>query len=267
MTPLVGREAEIDSLLDRWRHVRQTGAGRAVVVRGEAGLGEGRIVAALRERLRDQSSYTLVFQCSPFFVNSAFYPIRSWFERTLEFGRDQHVDSRLNKLEALVVDRLGLPRDDLRLSPAMYRSRTRTRYSAILISPKLAKEDTMRVLVDIVRAARTQPTLLLFEDAHLADPTTLDVLSRLVDRLIVPTLLVVTARPEFKSPWGDRADVSAIELTKFSPAQSRWLIDKIVANHSAAGRPRRPDRHADRRCAAVHRGADQEHPGIGRSGG
>jgi class 3 adenylate cyclase/tetratricopeptide (TPR) repeat protein len=231
MTPLVGREAEIDSLLDRWRHVRQTGAGRAVVVRGEAGLGKSRIVAALRERLRDQSSYTLVFQCSPFFVNSAFYPIRAWFERTLEFGRDEHVDSRLNKLEALVVDRLGLPRDDLRFIAAMLSLPYQDRYGAILISPKLAKEDTMRVLVDIVRAAaRTQPTLLLFEDAHLADPTTLDVLSRLVDRLVdVPTLLVVTARPEFKSPWGDRADVSAIELTKFSPAQSRSLIDKIVA--------------------------------------
>jgi class 3 adenylate cyclase/tetratricopeptide (TPR) repeat protein len=224
MTPLVGREVEIDSLLDHWRHVRQTGAGRAVVVRGEAGLGKSRIVAALRERLRDQSSYTLVFQCSPFFVNSAFYPIRTWFERTLEFERDESPDSRLNKLEALVVNRLGLPRDDLRFVAAMLSLPYQDRYGAILISPKLAKEDTMRVLVDIVRAAaHTQPTLLLL------DPTTLDVLSRLIDRLVdVPTLLVVTARPEFKSPWSDRPDVSAIELTKLTPAQSRSLIDKIA---------------------------------------
>jgi tetratricopeptide (TPR) repeat protein len=188
----------------------------------------------LRERLRDQSSNALVFQCSPFFANSAFYPIRTWFERTLEFGRDEDAGARLDKLEALVVGRLGLPRDDLRLVAAMLSIPYQERYGAILISPKLAKEDTMRVLVDIVRAAaRAQPSVLLFEDAHWADPTTLDVLGRLIDRLAdVPTLLVVTARPEFKSPWGDRPNVSAMELARFTPAQSRSLVDKIVGRRA-----------------------------------
>ena len=230
LTPLVGREAEIDQLLGRWREVRETGTGRAVLLRGEAGLGKSRIVAALRERLRDQASYTMVFQCSPFFANSAFYPIRSWFERSLQFARDEDADARLDKLESFVVDQLGLPRDDLRFVAAMLSIPYQDRYGAILISPKLAKEDTMRVLVDIVRAAaRAQPSVLLFEDAHWADPTTLEVLGRLVDHLAdVPTLLVMTARPEYKSAWAERPDVSAIELARFTPAQSRSLVDKIV---------------------------------------
>ncbi len=243
-------------------------SGRAVVVRGEPGLGKSRIVAALRERLHDQSSYTLLLQCSPFFVNSAFYPIRTWFERTLEFGRDERADSRLDKLEALVVDRLGLPKDDLRFVAAMLSIPYQDRYGAILISPKLAKEDTMRVLVDIVRAAaRTQPTLLLFEDAHLADPTTLDVLSRLVDRLVdVPTLMVVTARPEFKSPWSDRAGCLDDRVDQVHAGAEPFADRQARRPQSAAGRPRRSDRRANRRRAAVRRGADQEHPGIGRPG-
>jgi len=230
LTPIVGRDAEISALLDSWRQVRETGSGRTIVLRGEAGIGKSRVVNALRERLQTEAAETLLFQCSPFFVNSAFYPVRVSFERALGLGREMDSEARLDKLEALIVDRLGLARKDTRFIAELLSIPCQQRYSEIVISPRLAKEDTMRVLVEFVRAeARAGPTLLLFEDAHWADPTTLDLLGRLVNLLAdVPTLLVVTARPEFESPLMDHPAVAAMDLAKFTPAQSSSLVANVV---------------------------------------
>jgi class 3 adenylate cyclase/tetratricopeptide (TPR) repeat protein len=234
LTPIVGRDAEISTLMDSWRQVRETGSGRAVLLRGEAGIGKSRMASALRERLHDETSQTRLFQCSPFFVNSAFYPIRASFERALSLGRDTAADSRLDRLEALVVDRLGLAREDMRFIASLLSLPFQERYGTILVSPKLAKEETMRVLIEFVRAqAREEPTLLLFEDAHWADPTTLDLLGRFVDLFAdVPALLVITARPEFNSPLIDHPAVTVVDLAKFTPAQSGSLVAKVVGGRA-----------------------------------
>ncbi len=230
LTPIVGRDAEISTLMDSWLEVREKGSGRAVLLRGEAGIGKSRMTSALRERLRDETSQTRLFQCSPFFVNSAFYPIRASFERALSSGRNAATDTRLDRLEALVVDRLGLAKEDMRFIAALLSIPYQERYGTILVSPKLAKEETMRVLIEFVRAeARGEPTLLLFEDAHWADPTTLDLLGRFVDLLTdIPALLLITARPEFSSPLIGHPAVTVMDLAKFTPAQSGSLVAKVV---------------------------------------
>jgi class 3 adenylate cyclase/tetratricopeptide (TPR) repeat protein len=234
LTPIVGRDAEISALMDSWRQVREKGSGRAVLLRGEAGIGKSRMVSALRERLHDETSQTRLFQCSPFFVNSAFYPIRASFERALSLGRDATADTRLDRLEALVVDRLGLAREDMRFIAALLSIPFQERYGTILVSPKLAKEETMRVLIEFVRAqANIAPTLLLFEDAHWADPSTLDLLGRFVDLLAdIPALLVITARPEFSSPLTGHPAVTVMDLAKFTPAQSGSLVAKVVGGRA-----------------------------------
>jgi class 3 adenylate cyclase/tetratricopeptide (TPR) repeat protein len=230
LTPIVGRDAEISALMDSWLEVREKGSGRAVLLRGEAGIGKSRMTSALRERLQDGTSQTRLFQCSPFFVNSAFYPVRASFERALSLGRNPAADTRLDRLEALVVDRLGLAREDMRFIAALLSMPYQERYGTILVSPRLAKEETMRVLIEFVRAqAREKPTLLLFEDAHWADPTTLDLLGRFVDLLAdIPALLVITARPEFSSPLVGHAALKVMDLAKFTPAQSGSLVAKVV---------------------------------------
>ena len=230
LTPIVGRDAEIAALMSNWREVREKGSGRAVLLRGEAGIGKSRMTSALRERLQYETSQTRLFQCSPFFVNSAFYPIRASFERALSSGRDTAADTRLDRLEALVVDRLGLAKEDMRFIAALLSIPFQDRYGTILVSPKLAKEETMRVLIEFVRAqALEEPTLLLFEDAHWADPTTLDLLGRFVGLLTdIPALLVITARPEFNSPLIDHPAVTVMDLAKFTPEQSGSLVNKVV---------------------------------------
>jgi len=142
LTPLVGRERELSTLVDSWRQVRETEAGRAILLRGEAGIGKSRIVSDLRERLRDETSFTQLFQCSPFFVNSAFYPIRASFERTLAFNRDLDAEERLDKIEALVVDRLGLPKEDMRLISETRQRRNDARPDRICTRPGERRSDS-----------------------------------------------------------------------------------------------------------------------------
>ena len=119
MSPLVGRAHEMEVLLAHWQSVRDQRTGQAVLLSGEPGFGKSCIASALLERLKAEGARSLRFQCSPFYVNSAFYPIIANFERLLKFGRDELPDSKLDKLEALVVRDYGLPLGDVRLVAAM----------------------------------------------------------------------------------------------------------------------------------------------------
>ena len=231
VSPLVGRAHEMEVLLARWQSVRDQGTGQAVLLSGEPGFGKSRIASALLERLKAKGARSLRFQCSPFYVNSAFYPISANFERLLNFGRDESPDSKLDKLEALVVRHYGLPLGDVRLVAAMLSLPHEQRYGPLGMTPRLVKEETIRVLVDIVKAAaHAQPCLLLFEDMHWADPTTLEALGLLIERLgDVPLLAVLTHRPEFVPPWSRYAYVTALDLARLAPAQSRELISNLTA--------------------------------------
>jgi class 3 adenylate cyclase/tetratricopeptide (TPR) repeat protein len=230
LTPIVGRDTEISTLLKAWQQVKDTGVGRLILLSGEAGIGKSRLLSALRGCLQNEPVKPRLFQCSPFFVNSAFYPIRASFERALFPLRNMGADIQLTRVEARLVDLLGLPREDMRFMAALLSLPYQERYGAILVSPKLAKEETMRVLIDIVRAeTRSGPTLFLFEDAHWADPSTIEIIARTVNQLAtMPTLFVVTARPEFSAPWIDHSAVTRMELAKFTPAQSGSLVTNVV---------------------------------------
>jgi class 3 adenylate cyclase len=137
LTPIVGRETEISMLIDSWRQVRATGAGRAILLRGEAGIGKSRMVSALRDRLHGEPYHIVVYQCSPFFVNSAFYPLRAEIELALRLGGTIDAKARLDTLETVVVNRLGLPIEDMRFMAALLSIPYQERYGAILVSRDL----------------------------------------------------------------------------------------------------------------------------------
>jgi class 3 adenylate cyclase len=229
LTPLVGREGEVDLLLERWSQA-QDGEGQVVLLSGEPGIGKSRILKALRERLDAQGVQALRFQCSPYYVNSAFWPSIDNFERALEFARDETTDPKLDKLEALVVTHYGRPLADVRFVAAILSIPCEQRYGALPMTPQKHKDETLRTLVDITEAAaRRQPSVMLFEDAHWADPTTLEVLDLLIDRVrTIPLLVVLTHRPEFQSRWSQQGHVGALNLSKLTRTQSAAMVSALA---------------------------------------
>ena len=229
LTPLVGREQEIGLLTERWQLTRE-GEGQVVVLSGEPGIGKSRILSALRERLGSAASSTLHFQCSPYYLNSAFYPMIDHLERALKFGRDDTPLAKLDKLESLIVGKHALPRQHAQLLAALLSIPTLGRYEALALSPQQQKEDTIRALVDLTEvASRCQPTLMVVEDAHWADPTTLEVLDLLIDRVRdMPLLVIVTHRPEFQPKWVGHGHVTALALSRLSRAQSAAVVSRLA---------------------------------------
>ena len=229
LTPLVGREQEIGLLLERWQ-LAQDGEGQVVLLAGEPGIGKSRILSALRERLEGQGAQTLRFQCSPYYVNSAFWPSIDNFERALKFGRDEPMDSKLDKLEALIVTHYGCPLSDVRFVASILSIPCEERYGAISMTPQKHKDETLRALVDLTEAAaRKQPSVLLYEDLHWADPTTLEVLDLLIDRVRdIPLLIVATHRLEFQNRWASHGHVVGLNLSRLTRAQSLAMVSRVA---------------------------------------
>src|SRR5690242_2985038 len=229
LTPLVGRDEEVDLLLRRWSQA-QDGEGQVVLLGGEPGIGKSRILGVLRERLEAQGVQALRFQCSPYAVNSAFWPIIDNFERALRFARDETAEAKPDKLEALIVAQYGRPLADVRFVASILSLPCEDRYGPLSMTPQRHKDETLRTLVDITEAAaRRQPSVLLFEDAHWADPTTLEVLDLLLDRVrTMPLLVVLTHRPEFQSRWSGHGHVAAFNLSKLTRAQSAAMVTVLA---------------------------------------
>ncbi len=236
VTPLVGREHEVALLLERWQ-LAQDGEGQVVLLSGEAGIGKSRSVRELRERLQAEISSTLLLQCSSYYANSAFYPMIDNLERALKFGRDESPESKLDKLEALLVESYRRPLDDVRFVATILSIPCEARYRPLTMTPQRQKDETIRALVDIVEAAaRRQPMVMLFEDAHWADPTSLEVLDLLIGRIShIPLLMVLTHRPEFQPRWLQHGHVTALNLSKLTRAQSSAMVSRLTQDKALPG--------------------------------
>ena len=201
LTPFVGREHEVALLLDRWRDSSE-GEGQVALISGEAGIGKSRILAALRERVADEPHVRMRYQCSPHHVNDAFYPITSQIWQAAGFVSGESPASRLDKLETMIA-RSGLEAKDIApLLAALLSISLEGRYPALEMAPSEQKEGTIAALLALLEGlTKNVPVLALLEDAHWIDPTSLDVFSRLVDRLPgLRALLVITSRPNSPRP-------------------------------------------------------------------
>ena len=148
----------------------------------------------------------------------------------LKFSRDATIDSKLDKLEALLVTHYGRPLTDVRFIASLLSIPCEDRYGPLAMTPQKFKDETLRTLVDLTEAAaRKQASVMLFEDLHWADPTSLEAIDLLVDRVrAIPLLIVLTHRPEFQPKWGSHGHVTGLYLSKLTRAQSTAIVSKLT---------------------------------------
>jgi len=228
-TALVGREEEIELLMRRWQQVKG-GDGCVVLISGEPGVGKSRVCQAIFERLSSDPHTRLRYFCSPHHQNSAFYPIITQLELAAGIRREDLVEQRLDKLEAVLAQAIREPRDAAPLLAALLSIPTRERYPSLNLSPQKQKEKTLKALLAQIEGLATrQPVMMLVEDAHWMDPTSRESFDIIIDRVpSLPVLLIITYRPEFMPPWVGHPHVTLLSLNRLSPRQRAEMIGRVT---------------------------------------
>jgi class 3 adenylate cyclase len=230
LTALVGREEEIELLMRRWARAK-SGEGQVVLLSGEAGIGKSRLTATLLENLSSEPQTRVRYFCSPQHTDSAFYPIIGQLERAAAFARDDTPVLKLDKLDALLA-LASAPKQDGALIAELLSIPNDGRYPKLDLTPQQRRQKTLDALnAQMEGLSRVRPLLMIFEDAHWADPTTLEVFGRCIDRIPnIRVLLLVTFRPEFQAPWVGRPHVASLMINRLTEVEANAMIDRVVGN-------------------------------------
>ena len=229
LTPFVGRQAEATMLVERW-HQAKDGEGQAVLLGGEPGIGKSRITQELHERLATEPHGEVRYQCSAYHSNTAFHPLIVQLTRMAGFASADDTETRLDKLEVA----LARGSDDWRQAAPLFAammSLPTDRYPPLSLPAQKQKDDTITAIAEhVIGLARHGPILFLFEDAHWCDPTTLEALGAIIDRVQeAPVLLLLTFRPEFTPPWPAQGHVTTLSLNRLGRQRSHDMVRKVSA--------------------------------------
>ena len=233
LTPLVGRDEEIAMLMRRWERARQ-GEGQLVLIVGEPGLGKSRLIEEFHLRLKETPHTWSEWTCSQLLQNTPLHPIAEWGRQRFR-GADTPAERRLADLEnSLALVKLDPKENASLLAPLLDIPLPKERVSTLA-----AEESRRRQLAAltnwVMASAKVQPLVLVFEDLHWADPTTLDVLRGIAERgALVPLYIVATTRPEFRPPWGMRSHHGTISLAPLDRAQVHEMVAELSARHALA---------------------------------
>jgi class 3 adenylate cyclase len=230
LTDLVGRDEELELLLRRWEKAKGS-EGQVVLLSGEAGIGKSRLTAALLERLADEPHTRLRYFCSPQYTDSSFYPIIGQLERAAGFAHGDTPQTKLDKLDALLAQTSTSKQDALLFAELLLLPND-GRYPAAELAPELRRRKTLEALgMQLEALTRSNPVLMILEDTHWTDPTSLEVFGRVVDRIkSLCVLFIVTFRPEFEAPWIGQPQVTALTINRLGQRDVDAMIDRVVGN-------------------------------------
>ncbi len=233
ITPLVGREHEIGLLLDRWEQAKE-GDGQVVLLSGEAGIGKSHLTQSLRERTVSANPIRLRYQCSPYHINSALHPVIEQLEWVGQLAAEDSPEVKLEKLQAVLAQSAQDVEAVAPLFAALMSIPAEGHYAPLEMTPERQKAKTLEALATRVDGlSRHRPVLLIFEDVHWADPTSLELMELIVERVQnVRVMMLITFRPEFVPPWTEYTHITSLTLNRFSRSLVTSLVEKI-----AGGKP------------------------------
>jgi predicted ATPase/class 3 adenylate cyclase len=230
LTPLVGRESEVTLLLERWEQVK-AGHGQVVLLTGEAGIGKSRLVQVLKDHIANEPQVRWECRSAEYAQNTALFPLTDLFQRTLQWQPDATPDEKLRKLEhALSQYRLPLEDSVPLFAPLLSLSLPASRYAPLPLSPQRQRQKTLETIVAILlELAERQPVLVILEDLHWTDPTTLALLHLVIDQIPTASLLVLlTCRPHFQPAWQHRSYLTEMTLDYLSHTQVAQIVHRLT---------------------------------------
>jgi class 3 adenylate cyclase/predicted ATPase len=233
LTPLVGREAEVALLLERWTQSR-AGQGQVVLLSGEAGIGKSRLVDVLREQVAREGHAPITFRCSPYHTHSALYPVIDHLQRRLQLLPDDTPKAKLDKLEQ-GLQGYHFPQGEMVPLLALLLSvPLLDRYPPVLQTPQRQRQQTLEAVVAwLLEEAERQPVLAVWEDVHWADPSTLELLDLVIEQAPTACLLtLITARPEFRPPWTPRSYLTQLTLGRLPRPQVETMVQQLTDGKS-----------------------------------
>jgi class 3 adenylate cyclase/tetratricopeptide (TPR) repeat protein len=230
LTPLVGRDRDLALLTEHWAQT-SAGRGRTVFVRGEPGIGKSRIVAELKASLEPGGHRVVECGCSPYFTNSPLYPVIDMFQHLVRPSPSDTQETIVAKLEA-AIDTNGHAFAHASELASLLLAPKETPEGDGRIAPEPERIRPLELIISLLLAlAHSRPLLFIVENLHWADPSTLRLLSLLVDQAPSTRILVLaTARPECRPDWLSRSHTTDLELVRLMPAEAEAMVDTLTAD-------------------------------------
>jgi class 3 adenylate cyclase len=227
-TKMVGRDQELALVLERWS-LAAAGEGQGVLLAGEAGIGKSRVAQALLDALADQPHTRVRYQCSPYHTDSALWPVVQQLGHAAGFTAADSTGARLDALEALLAKGSDEPTGTVPLIADLLGLEGRARYGTLNLAPQAQRAQTLEALVQqLLGLACRQPVLLVLEDAHWIDPTTLELMEQYLDRIAdARVLLLLTSRPDHQPALAVHPRVTRLTLNRLGRADVQTIVTEL----------------------------------------